>query len=236
MENKIAIVGTGRVATHLAKAFTEKGINVHLINSRTLSTLPTCCTMYIIAVSDNAIAEVARKMTGVKGIVVHTSGATRSDVLDMHSSYGILYPCQTFSADDVIDYSTIPFVIDANDSETLSVIERIAQRVSQRTFRINDTQRAHLHVAAVIANNFSNYLLSQANDYMRRHNLPFDILHTLMKQTVDKAFDVGPHKAQTGPAVRGDNETIERHLTLIEDNHLRQLYKTLTDSIITYYK
>lgn len=236
MENKIAIIGSGRVAQHLAKAFSNKGIDVQLINSRTLSALPQSCDLYIIAVSDNAIADVARKMMSVNGIVVHTSGATSSDVLNMHSDYGILYPCQTFSTDDKVAYSSIPLVIDANSNESLSTIERIARLISRHTFCLNDTQRAHLHVAAVIANNFTNHLLSRANDYMQSNDLPFELLETLMRQTIDKAFTIGPRNAQTGPAVRGDNMTIAKHLSLINDDDLKLLYKTLTDNIITYHK
>jgi len=235
MENKIAIIGSGRVATHLTKAFNEVGVQTYIINSHTLDNLPLKCSLYIIAVSDNAIEEVAHKMRNIDGIVVHCSGATSIDSLSAHSQYGILYPCQTFSLEDNINYADVHFAIEGSSPEVTDRIECLLSPVTSHIHRLNSLQRANLHVAAVIANNFTNHLLSLAHDYMREHKLPFEILRPLMQQTIDKAFTLGAQHSQTGPAIRGDKTTIEKHLSLIDDKGLKEIYQTMTDSIITYH-
>lgn len=235
MEYQVTIIGSGRVAHHLTKAFRQAQLVVTTVNSRTLKGLPLECDLYIIAVSDSAINEVSDKIAKVNGIVVHTSGATPIDVLNSHTRRGILYPCLSFSNDVTVEYHTIPFTIEASSPNEEFVIKNIASRISSNIFMLNSQQRAHLHIAAVITNNFCNHLIALANDYLTQHNLPLEILEPLMKQTIEKAFSISPDKAQTGPAIRGDLQTIQHHLSLIDNNNLHEIYSLITNSILKRY-
>ena len=251
----ISIIGSGNVATHLAKALTINGHNVDCVYSRTavnaerlastvgarptnkISDITTTSDIYIICISDDAIAKVSSQLSENHGIVIHTSGATPIDALSTHTHRGVLYPCQTFTREMQMQFYDIPFLIEASDEPTYQNIEKLARSLSSaRIVRTDSVGRAHLHVAAVLASNFSNHMLTLAAQYMESHNLPFDLMQSLMQLTMRKAFTIGPRDAQTGPARRGDTATINRHLQLIgDDKHLKNIYNMLTNSIISMY-
>lgn len=251
----ISIIGSGNVATHLAKALKMSGHSIDCVYSRTIlnakrlaieidalpidnfSDLPTKSDIYIICVSDDAIADVSSQLPANQNIVVHTSGATSMEALSSHEHRGVLYPCQTFTREMSMRFDDVPFLIEASDEATYESIEKLALSLSTaRIMRANSTDRAHLHVAAVLASNFTNHLLTLAEQYMKQHNLPFDLMQSLVQLTMRKAFTIGPHDAQTGPARRNDRATIERHKQLIgDDEQLQKLYNMLTDSINRMY-
>lgn len=236
MEGKITIIGTGRVARHLTKALTLSGHATDMVNSRTLEALPMHNGLYVIAVSDTAIESVSRRLGNIDAIVVHTSGATPAEVLSAHRRHGVLYPCQTFTAEDEIEYSDVHFAVEGSDSEVTKRLTEVARLISDNVHVLDSEQRTHLHIASVICNNFVNHLLTLSHDYMRSHNLPYEMLQPLALQTVRKAFNIPPAQAQTGPAARADMQTIERHLRTITDPRLNDIYRHLTNSILSQKK
>jgi predicted short-subunit dehydrogenase-like oxidoreductase (DUF2520 family) len=249
----ITIIGTGRVAWQLGKRLVAKGLPVHQVVGRTTShaktlgealgvswanewsaILPTTGWL-LIAVRDDAIEAVARSLAALApdALVTHTSGATTGAVLGQHfKRAGVFYPLQSFSMEQSPAWSKVPFCVDAGAESDIRILEITARKLGCRVYRVTDDQRMHLHVAAVFANNFTNHCFTIADKILKDHELPFEMLHPLMEATLSKAIHNPPALMQTGPAIRGDQETIRRHLHLLEDHPLwQQIYQDLSDSI-----
>ncbi len=253
---RINIIGSGNVATHLAKGLKSRGHTIVYIASRNLehanelaqrveakpttdiSNLSTA-DVTIISVSDNSIKDVANELScaNFKQTVLHTSGATPLSVLSDFESHGVLYPCMTFSKEDTIDLSKCPFLTEASTQKAKEIISEIIKSLGARQTECDSEKRSHLHVAAVFASNFTNHMLTLAKQIMDKEMLPFDILEPLVTQTISKGFRGQPHEAQTGPARRRDTSTIERHCEYLRDNErLLKVYQTLTKSIEDTYE
>jgi predicted short-subunit dehydrogenase-like oxidoreductase (DUF2520 family) len=144
----------------------------------------------------------------------------------------VFYPLQTFSHERSPVWSKIPFCVDASNETDLLLLKKMAKTIGNLVYQVNDDQRKQLHVAAVFANNFANHCFSVAEQILNKHNLPFDLLHPLMEETLAKALQDSPVKMQTGPAIRNDQDTINRHLSLLETEPIWQdLYALMTQSI-----
>jgi len=247
----IVCIGSGNVATHLAIAFKAMGAEIVQVwskdsrNAEILAALTKAkpiqswaeldrsADCYVIAVKDDVIATVAAHLKGVKGIVVHTSGATAMDALaGAGSGYGVLYPLQTFSKTKAVDLKKVPFCIEGDRPETLEKIAAIAQLLSHEVAEVSTEQRKILHLAAVFACNFSNHLYHLSSQLLAQHELKFDLLKPLIMETAAKIQYASPAEVQTGPAVRGDEETMRKHLDLLKDSpELQHIYELLSNSI-----
>jgi predicted short-subunit dehydrogenase-like oxidoreductase (DUF2520 family) len=262
----IAVIGSGHVAWHLAHAFEERGYSVVSVYSRQLEkaedlaeTLYACnptdsldfslsaAELFILAVSDDAIEEVCRKIHLPEGaILAHTSGAKSIQILEeiidnerfMPIDYGVFYPLMTFTKGKKVSFSTIPICIEASDEDTEDVLVKLASELSNEVHLISSEQRRVLHVSAVFACNFTNHLWALTKAIVESEDLPFDILKPLIQETVKKAMKA-PHPAdvQTGPAIRHDQQTILNHLAyLSEDDDLLKVYQLLTESIQDWHQ
>lgn len=249
---EIVIIGSGNVATQLAKAFCKHGHPIKQVFSKqsanakaladtvkaesisNLSDLDLEADLYLIAVSDTAIAQVISEMPEIKkGIVVHTSGATPIEILQRFDKSGVLYPAQSISRQVEIDIKGIPFGIEANSSETSESLFNLLTPIATRIFSCNSKQRLALHVSAVLVNNFPNALFSMAQEILERENMDFDLLRPIILETANKVQNHLPTEVQTGPAVRNDFSTINRHLQFLSySNELTQIYQHLSDFII----
>ena len=224
----VLIVGKGNVATHLYNAFLNvDDIAVTQISSRTLTSIPKA-TITIIAVSDDAIAEVSSKIKN--DFVVHTSGSVAMSDLKNSQRKGVFYMLQTFSKDKKVDFNEVPFCLEAENIEDYQLLEFLANAIGKKIYAVSSEQRKTLHVAAVFVNNFTNHLFKIGNDICNTNNVPFEILQPLIKETVLKIEELSPKEAQTGPAVRNDKKTIKNHLNLLDKNQ-QKIYKILTKSI-----
>ena len=250
---KIAIIGAGRVAWHLGRRLKGKGIPVSQVISRTeerakklagllgspwstsLSQILPDTDWVLLAVKDDAIAEVAKELGHfVPGaFVTHTSGGTAGSVLSpFFERFGVFYPLQSFSFEHNPVWSKIPFCVDASIPEDLLFLKKTAKRVGNLVYHVNDEQRARLHIAAVFANNFANHCFAVAEKILDDQSLPFEMLHPLMEETVAKALQESPARMQTGPAARGDIETMRKHLHLLEAYpDLQKMYKLFSSNI-----
>jgi len=253
---KITLIGAGNLATHLGLRLSETGFEIAQVFSRTkrsakslakklnckfttdLKEIDTQSDLYILAVSDGAITEVAtklsRKKTLQKKLIVHTSGATPALVLQpFFKNYGVFYPVQTFSKKRKIDFSQIPICIDARYAKDRKRLEKIGSEISNRVFVVNDEQRAVLHVAAVFVNNFSNHLFHIGEQLMEQNGMSFDLLRPLLLETALKVQTNSPSEMQTGPAIRKDLATIEKHLQFLGAQHpeFLDVYYLLTQGI-----
>lgn len=248
---RIVILGAGNVATHLCRALSHK-CTVVQIWSRNIDhakelaadidgaqALSNICDIvrdadyYIISVPDNAIARLASQLPAVSGIVAHTSGSVNLQALTAgaNKQLGVFYPLQTFTKSKPVDFSEIPFFIEGSDDSTADSLTQLAQLLSANVYHANSEQRASLHIAAVFACNFANRLWGVASDLLGKAGYSFDILKPLLSETLNKAFQLSPEQAQTGPARRGDTKVINAHLAKLSgDNY--DLYKLITKMII----
>ncbi|AWG22041.1 hypothetical protein FFWV33_11200 [Flavobacterium faecale] len=248
---KVVLIGSGNLAQHLIVAFqkAEKSGNaiqllqVYARSADTLSHLLPAekitssfdtlqnADVYIIAVSDNAIATVASQLPFENKLVVHTSGAMPMDALDVKNRRGVFYPLQTFTKNKKVAFDGIPICLETEQMEDLNILEALAKTISKKGITIHPEQRKALHVAAVFVNNFTNHLYQIGETICKEHQVPFDILHPLIEETAAKIKNISPSEAQTGPAIRKDSKTIAAHQALLNDPTQKQLYTILTQSI-----
>ncbi len=189
----------------------------------------------LLAVRDDAIGEVAAALAAYvpHTLATHTSGATPGTVLAPHfRRFGVFYPLQSFSPERVPDWPIIPLCVDATHPSDLLFLEEMAAQLGARAWRVNDEQRAALHVAAVFANNFVNHCYTVAEQLLAEKGLPFELLHPLMTETLAKALAYSPAQVQTGPARRGDQATLQRHLALLAGHpDWKAMYAAISQSI-----
>ncbi|NRB62705.1 MAG: DUF2520 domain-containing protein [Saprospiraceae bacterium] len=258
MIKSIVLIGSGRVAHHLGHALYNQGLQLVQIVGRNSSTtaqlalelesvavgldnlqlMDIHADMYIIAVSDSAIAKVSSTLAQLlpdHALVVHTSGATPLSKIDRHFKYrGVFYPLQTFSRDQVVDFREVPICLDtASTGHHRAELERLAQSLSRYVVWLNEEQRAVLHLAAVFVNNFTNHLFGVASQILASKAINFSLLKPLIAETIRKLDNLPPPEAQTGPAVRNDQSTIEKHQELLQQIHpeFLDIYQLLTRSI-----
>ncbi len=247
--DSVVLIGAGRLAFHLGAALDSGGFNLLGLYNRTTdsgkelsealdtqqflsySEIPLDADLYIIAVSDQAVEEVAESLPEVSGIVCHTSGSVDMDALSKHQNRGVFYPLQTFSRRKAVNFQEIPLLVEGNTKETEEALLGAAARISHRVERVDSFQRPQLHVAAVFACNFSNHMYTLAEQLMKQRGLKFDLLYPLIVETTEKALQQGPSSSQTGPAVRNDEQTINKHLSLLDDPQWKELYTLVTQSI-----
>lgn len=248
---KVSLIGSGNLAQHLIAAFQNAaalGAEIELVQvySRQREPLAAllpfeCITtdlatlvpadVYIIAVSDDAIAEVSDQLPFKNCLVVHTSGSLPLEALNENNRKGVFYPLQTFSKNKPIAFSGIPLCLETQNPTDFQLLQKVAQAISNSVFAINSEQRKALHVAAVFVNNFVNHLYQIGHDICAEHQVPFDILKPLMLETAEKITRLSPKEAQTGPAKRGDSATIASHIALLNNENQKAIYKLLTQSI-----
>ncbi|MDE6269900.1 MAG: DUF2520 domain-containing protein [Muribaculaceae bacterium] len=251
---RVVILGSGNVATHLASALYAAGADIRQIYSPTAAHAKRLATavgaeavdspgaiipdadFYIISTVDGAVAEVAASMPRVKGIVVHTSGSVPMDVLLPASDrVGVMYPLQSFSRDRKLDMKRVPFFNESSDATTLNEIDSLTGLISDSVQHADSSTRPFLHVAGVLGCNFPNFLLGCASEVLARGGYSLDVLRPLLEETVDKAFTLGPEESQTGPARRGDTDTILCHERLLPSD-TAEIYKKMSEAIMKHYR
>lgn len=250
---RISIVGSGRVATHLAQALNEYDhlwVDVcsrqynhaeqlaNVIGARALTNvcdLNTNIDLLIIAVADQAIRDVVAQLDiSSNFLVVHTSGSTDLKVIsDRIQHAGVLYPLQTFSLESSVDWAVVPIFIEANSVGQGDILKALARQLSEQVYEYSSAQRLSLHLAAVFACNFSNYCYDIAHQVVRSQSVDFKLLSPLILATAHKAVQVDPVVAQTGPAMRHDEVILQQHQVFLQQympNHA-QLYQLLSEQI-----
>jgi predicted short-subunit dehydrogenase-like oxidoreductase (DUF2520 family) len=249
---KITIIGSGNVAQHLIDAFaksnaveiiqvfsrTQKLISPLLDSTKITSDWNTLAEadLYIIAVSDDAIASVSAQLPFENRLVVHTSGSAPLTSLENKNRKGVFYPLQTFTKGKAVDFKAIPFCLETQSENDYALLEKVAQSISDNVYTIDSHQRKALHVAAVFVNNFTNHLYQLGNDICQENQVPFDILKPLILETAEKILTLSPEDAQTGPAKRNDISTIAAHESFLTNENQSTIYKILTQSIQNHGK
>ncbi len=248
---KVIIIGSGNVVQHLIQAFQNKIVLdsqielvqvfarnkkslAHLLDSNRITSDYTqlqVADVYIIAVSDDAIAEVSAQLPFENKFVVHTSGTVALEALNNKNRKGVFYPLQTFSKNKEVDFKNIPICLEAENETDLQLLKNLAHSISNSVYEISSEQRKALHVSAVFVNNFVNHLYQMGSDICEENQIPFDILKPLIQETANKIVTLSPQDAQTGPAKRNDLKTIEAHEQFLTDKNQATIYTILTQSI-----
>ena len=227
----IAIIGKGRVATHLGRALSLAGHEVTMCGGRRRDLpVPDEAEVVILAVKDSAISQVAQSLAHSKALVVHTSGSISMDAIPS-SRCGVFYPLQTFSLDRDVDFRKIPIFIEAPTEEGLSILSQLASTISDTHFSMDSERRKAMHLAAVLCCNFVNHLFSISHDILADQGIPFSTLFPLIGETVDKVRVLSPHEAQTGPAVRWDENVMQSHMSMLANPIHREIYRLISESI-----
>jgi predicted short-subunit dehydrogenase-like oxidoreductase (DUF2520 family) len=252
--NTIVLLGAGNVATQLGIALQENGFPVVQVFSRSLPAAETLGKklqtpytndikailpnggIYIFALKDSALSEVAQNMPPLSGFWVHTAGSIPMDIFSEYSERrGTLYPLQTFSKHRKVSFQHIPLFIEANNPDDEDWLEAIARVLSVRVVRLSSEKRKYLHLAAVFACNFANHLYALAAEILEKQGLNRDLLLPLIQETASKVDELSPLEAQTGPAVRNDKNVMDKQLEILKEQpDLQSVYRLLSESIFAH--
>ncbi|HQC06672.1 MAG TPA: DUF2520 domain-containing protein [Kaistella chaponensis] len=248
---KIAILGSGNVAYHLAKMFKEKNIPISQIFGRNEKDLqeiseqfeiPFSTTeladaeLYFIAVNDDAVAAISKNIKNQNSLVAHTSGSLPKEILEGNYRKASFYPLQTFSKSKMLQYSEIPFFVEAENEEDSQILENLALKISEKVMKSDYEKRKYIHLTAVFACNFVNHLFARAKEISDSQQIPFHYFLPLIKETTSKIEKIEPKLAQTGPAIRNDEKILQLHEALItEEEHLK-IYQVMNESIKKMYE
>lgn len=247
----IVIIGSGNAAAVLGRKFTAAGHKIVQIISRNasaaselayewdtesanyMSLINQNADVYIIAVSDNALEEVVSTLKLPGKVVAHTAGAVSKEVLkNVTSHYGVFYPLQSLRK-EITSLPDIPIFFEGSDKTATNTLQKLAQSVSfEKATAAGTEDRLKLHVAAVIVSNFTNHLYVLAEKYCQKEGIDFHQLLPLIEETVQRLKESSPADTMTGPAIRHDQETIQKHIELLKDHpQLQKIYQAITESI-----
>lgn len=249
---KIVLIGAGNLATHLGKALHAAGHDMIQVFSRTMQSAETLASLldaepltdmaqvrddadvYIFSVKDSALEQLVSQLCGgEKKVFLHTAGSMPMSVFRGKAlHYGVLYPMQTFSKQREVDFSIIPCFIEANDEFALKQIEGLAGQISHRVYQLSSEDRKYLHLSAVFACNFANHCYAASQELLQQHGIPFDVMLPLIDETAAKVHGMTPKEAQTGPAVRYDENVIGKQIQLLENQpYFQKIYDCMSKSI-----
>ncbi|MBR4829638.1 MAG: DUF2520 domain-containing protein [Muribaculaceae bacterium] len=247
---RVVIIGSGNVATSLAHGLARRCDVVQIYSrqlahaqaladaigcvdaTNDLNKLVPDADAYIIAVRDDAIADVVNATSDNGALWVHTSGSKPIDLFDGHRTrYGVLYPMQSFSRQVVTPLDDVHFFIEANNEDTLADVQSLGELLSCHVVVADSEQRRQLHIAAVFSCNFANHMWTLADELLSASGLSFEAMKPLIRTTVDKLEQLSPAQSQTGPAMRHDSQVIAAHMAML-DGDKRDIYDLLTKSIM----
>ena len=256
MSLNFCFIGAGNLATHLSIAISKKGYNVSQVYSRTelsakllakkvnssytisVNNIDKNADIYIVALTDDIVDSVLSEIDFQNKLVIHCAGSLPLSVLKKYSSnIGVLYPLQTFSKDRELNFRDVPVFVEANTKDNEEIILSIARKISSNVKILNSEKRQILHLSAVFACNFVNYFYTIATDLLESNEILFEVLKPLIIETAQKGITMEPKNAQTGPAVRFDENIIKKHLELlINYKSYQELYMSVSKGIFDFHK
>ncbi len=247
----ITIIGAGNVATVFASKFLRAGHHIDAIWSnnpehaailanqchaqilKSLSELPSTSDIVLIAIKDESILEVVEKISNCNAILIHTAGSVEMQVLSAASKKtGVFYPLQSIRKEIPVS-ENIPLLIDGSSEEVLLQIKNLALSVSNLVKISGDEERLKLHLAAVFVSNFTNHLYHLTYEWCEQEQLSYELLLPLIREVANRQTGEAPSDWQTGPASRGDLQTIDKHLVLLKENPFMQaLYRMMSEDLL----
>jgi len=255
----VSIIGSGNLAWHLAPALDNAGFVIKEVYSRNpkhaealterlyqaeikasldFSTSPS--GIFIIATTDDSIEAIAQEIIlPEESVLIHTSGSQPLHALQFAATgnIGVFYPLQTFSKSKKINFKEVPVFVESNTAEAETALMTLAKAVSNKVKKIGSEERKALHVGAVFAANFTNHMLTISKQILQQNNLDFELLKPLIIESINKGLSLGPENSQTGPAMRGDLEIMDKHLDFLQDDQtLNEIYKVISQHILDQYQ
>ena len=245
----VVFLGSGNVATHLSQAMQQAGMTILQVYSptaehaRELADKLNCpwttdvnailpADLYIFCLKDVALPGFLRTFPPHAGLWVHTAGSMPLTVFEGYTKrYGTLYPLQTFSKGRDVYFNNIPLFIESNNPEDEILLLSIAESLSGRVQLLSSEKRRYLHLAAVFACNFTNHMYALASEILEANGIDRKALLPLIDETAAKIHSLTPAEAQTGPAVRYDENVIAKHLEMLDDPLLKEIYQSVSNSI-----
>ena len=247
---KVVFIGSGNLATHLSLAMKGAGVEVVQVYSQTeshaslLANKLSCsyttkpesivvdADIYIFSVKDSALLDLIHKIPQNKGLWLHTAGSVPMGVFEGYNDrYGVLYPLQTFSKNRDIDFSIVPVFIESNSAGDEAYLSSFASKLTRQVIPLSSEKRKHLHLAAVWACNFTNHMYLMASKILQEQSLSEAFLLPLIDETAAKVHQLSAREAQTGPAIRYDENIIEKHIELLSDPNMKELYRLISRNI-----
>ncbi len=255
MTMKFYMIGTGNTAWYFVDRLINAGHTCNGIYGRTMAKAnelaekantttiaeitdikddADCC---IIAISDNAIIEIVKQLNFEKTVLIHTAGSVDRSILTEAAPHNsVLWPVYSINKEDLPRHRDVPIVVEVSDMQAVKVTSEMVNSITDKFFTVDSTQRAWLHLSAVLSNNFANHLFAISEQICKEHNLPFPILQPIINQTIERLQTQNAKDAQTGPAIRKDLSTIDKHINMLEDlPYWQDLYESITSSIDKMY-
>ena len=249
MIRSVVIIGSGNLAEALARAVAASPLGLRQVFGRNRDRVAAVAALsgtvgesdpsrlaradiYLIAVSDAAVAEVASSLPiDAAAVVAHTAGSVPVDALARFPRRAVFYPFQTFTKGREVDFSEIPILVETASPDLRGEVETFSRCLSRTVLYADSALRGQVHLAGVFACNFANHLFELGGEVLRRAGVSADLLRPLIAETTAKALAAArPAAVQTG--VRGDLPTQERHLRLLADDALlSDIYRLITQSI-----
>lgn len=255
MKLTINLIGAGNVAWHLSNAFANTDYTIKQVYSRTLNKAQQLANTFgyeavkkpadfdeaeaiILAVDDNQIETVANELPNpFNAVVIHTSGSVSIDALQIHQHRAVFWMIESLTTGKKMNYSQIPIIVHYSDTKANNLVNELARTISSKVHILADTERRKLHLAAVMANNFTNHLFGLMKEYTHQNDLDFNLLKPIIDSTIESAIEGDPLQLQTGPAVRRDHKTLQAHLDLLTHNKpMITIYEALSNSIQQTHK
>lgn len=247
---KIVFIGAGNLATRLSLAMQRVGMQIGQVYSHTeasarqlatrlgcpwtndLSALQEDGDLYVFSLKDTVLSDVISKVKPNNGMWVHTAGSMPMSVFEGYAQrFGVLYPLQTFSKGRNVNFDVIPIFLEANTDKNADYLKNIASALSENVRFMSSEKRRSLHLAAVFACNFTNHIYTLSYKLLENESIPTDVLLPLIDETVSKIHSMPPAAAQTGPAIRYDENVINKHLAMLDDPDMQAIYRLLSQSI-----
>lgn len=246
---KIAIIGSGNIASFFANKIYKNYeltqiISKNIEHAKQLSSKYKCqysnnlehlnndLEVIIFAVKDDVLIELSKTYSFQNKLVIHTAGSVDlDDIKSFSKNISCIWCIYSIQKDNLPTSDSIPLVVNANNETSLNLVKKIAASISKNIIQLSDEQKNILHLAAVFANNFTNHLYVLSKQICEDHQIPFDILKPIILNTAEKVQNQNPKLLQSGPAIRHDKQTMEKHLMLIQNDNLKKLYSLLSTSI-----
>ena len=247
---RVVFVGAGNLATRLSLEMRKSGMSIGQVYSHTsehakiLADELGCgwtvvpedivedADLYVFSLKDAVLQDVIARVKPNNGLWVHTAGSMPISVFEgLTARYGVVYPLQTFSKSREVDFKKIPFFLEANSSEDEKVLGEVARALSSDVRCLSSEKRKNLHLAAVFACNFTNHMYALAEKILEEQQIPGEVLLPLIDETAAKVHVMSPVRAQTGPAIRYDENGINKHMAMLKDPDMRNLYELISRSI-----
>ena len=247
---KIVIVGSGNVAESLAQAIAEaEGLELvqifarneergrkvaELAHSEWSNSELAEADLYLISVSDNAVEGCAKSLhIPQNAVIAHTAGCCPIDALAPHTHRAVFYPFQTFSVGRKVDFTKGYIFVEGATDHALRTVEEAAHALTDKVLPADTVRRAVIHLSGVFACNFANAMYANASEVLAKEGLPFDIVAPVIEETAKKVVELqDPAQSQTGPARRGDSQTLERHRRMLaEEPEKREIYDKISEDI-----